>query len=368
MLVASGVSAGSYGSASGVATVTFDAKGRATAAGTVAITPAAIGAANASHTHSAADITSGTLDETRGGTGHSTFTTGDLLYASDSVTLSRVGTQRGLLQASSLGGVPFFNSFIDIDRIQYKGLVSPSSIGSSQNNYAPLDLLGCNVLRLTSSAAVDITGIGTGNAAQMDGSLLTIHNIGSHPITLKSQSASSTAANRFAILADVVLSPGELVTLWYDRIAERWQLYASGYARTLNGSATLGATYSITASAGTYADTGLSVTLPQAGTYLVTANVRGALQATGTNPSLSAKLYNATDASDITNSERLVVRTGATTLIEATAVITAIVTVTASKTIALYALRNAGGSPTWTTSDIASGAAGRTTLSYIKIG
>jgi hypothetical protein len=135
-----------------------------------------------------------------------------------------------------------------------------------------------------------------------------------------------------------------------------------------NGSATLGSTFSITGTAGTYQDTGLSVTLPSAGSYRITANVRGVLQGNaGTLWWITAKLYNSTDAADVTDSERIVTLTGTTGLnLQNTAPIVTRVTVAASKTIKLYAFRNGDGSPSWTQSNIGSDANGRTTLMYEK--
>jgi len=136
---------------------------------------------------------------------------------------------------------------------------------------------------------------------------------------------------------------------------------------TANGSAVLGADYQITASDGTYADTGLSITLPSAGTYLITGTVRGAIQGTTANAFIVAKLYNSTDSADISNSETLVIfQATANTLAQNSVAMTALVTVAASKTIKLYAFRSGGG--TYAFSHISSNSNGRTRLQYEKIG
>ena len=125
----------------------------------------------------------------------------------------------------------------------------------------------------------------------------------------------------------------------------------------------------ITASAGTYEDTGLSVTLPSAGTFLVTADVRGFMRGfTGTSWWITAKFYNSTDNADVANSQRMVVLIDVTGVqLQQTCTLTAIITVAASKTIKLYAFRNGTGTPSWTNSSLVSDANGRTKMSYIGI-
>lgn len=134
-----------------------------------------------------------------------------------------------------------------------------------------------------------------------------------------------------------------------------------------NGESVLGSTFSITGTSGTWQDTGLSIALPGAGTYLVQANVRGfGLYTAGTSGFLSAKLYNATDAADVANSERLIIYIDTSAQAhQVTIPITVIVTVAAAKTINLYAKRQTA--TTWTSSQIASDANGRTSLSYKAI-
>lgn len=137
---------------------------------------------------------------------------------------------------------------------------------------------------------------------------------------------------------------------------------------TTNGSAVLGSAFTLNAASGTYQDTGLSVTLPSAGTYKITANARGSLKgSTGSIWFIVAKLHNSTDAADVANSERMVILTGAAAIdAQNTGALDAIVTVAASKTIKLYAARLTDG--TFTLSEISSDSNGRTTLMYEKIG
>lgn len=138
----------------------------------------------------------------------------------------------------------------------------------------------------------------------------------------------------------------------------------------LNGSSVLGSAFSITGTAGTYQDTGLSVTLPSAGTYKISVDARVGLTGNaGTLWWISLKLFNSTDSADVTNSERLAVLTAVTGQhFQMTCPIDIIVTVAASKTIKLYAARNGSGTPSWTVSTVESNSAGRTKISYEKIG
>lgn len=140
-----------------------------------------------------------------------------------------------------------------------------------------------------------------------------------------------------------------------------------------NSESVLGSDFNITGTAGTFQDTGLSITLPDAGTYEITCDVRAALRANGGAGStawwISIELYNSTDSAVVTDSERLAVLTGTNAvLFQMTCPLTKKVTVAASKTIKLYAARNGNGTPAWTTTDIVSNSAGRTMISYKKIG
>ncbi len=137
---------------------------------------------------------------------------------------------------------------------------------------------------------------------------------------------------------------------------------------TANGSAALSAHFDITASDGVYQDTGLSVTLPSAGTYMLDAVVRGIFQANAAGGYIVAKLYNSTDAADVANTFGLVVYyLLANQVVQETIPISTTVTVAASKVIKLYAMRQSSGA-TMTLDLIGADANGLTSLRYVKIG
>ncbi len=134
-----------------------------------------------------------------------------------------------------------------------------------------------------------------------------------------------------------------------------------------SGESVLGSTFTITGSAGTYQNTGLSITLPSAGTYLITASIRGVVQVSAGVPAyIVSRLYNVTDSAAVTNSERfvcLIHTTGQQS--QNTCGIGVLLTVAASKTIRLEAFRSGG--TTYTQSGILSNTDGRTTLGYVRI-
>lgn len=134
-------------------------------------------------------------------------------------------------------------------------------------------------------------------------------------------------------------------------------------------STTLTSSHTITSSAGTYEDTGLTLTLPAAGTYLMTASVRGELQCSaGSAFWLSVRLYNQTDGAAVTDSERIVVggtSTGFYYLNGSSS--TWEVTVAASKEIRLQVKRDGSGGPTYTVSFVGGDAQGKSNLTYTQV-
>jgi len=108
--------------------------------------------------------------------------------------------------------------------------ISPAQITANQNDYNPTDLATANTLRLSTDASRDLTGLQGG----ADGRLMIVHNVGSNPLVLKNESASSTAANRFYLGgADVTLAANQSVTLQYDSTSSRWRLtHTAGSSRS----------------------------------------------------------------------------------------------------------------------------------------
>lgn len=107
--------------------------------------------------------------------------------------------------------------------VNLTGIISPSQITSNQNDYNPTGLATASTLRLNSDASRNITGLQGGAA----GRLLLLHNVGSTDIVLKDESGSSSAANRFALTADLTLSADHSCLLQYDGTISRWRLAGS---------------------------------------------------------------------------------------------------------------------------------------------
>lgn len=104
--------------------------------------------------------------------------------------------------------------------IRLTGVISPSQITADQNNYNPTGLSTANVVRLSTDADRNMTGL----AAVTSGGLLLMFNIGSFPLVLVHDSGSSDPANRFSIGANARINAGHGTVLWYDGTSSRWRI------------------------------------------------------------------------------------------------------------------------------------------------
>jgi len=129
----------------------------------------------------------------------------------------------------------------------------------------------------------------------------------------------------------------------------------------------LGSTYTISGDNGAYEDTGLAITLPDTGTYLVWYTARTNISAVTTAGAyILVELYNSTDGGALANSEEIGAYAGviATSYYASPHVLTS-VSVAASKVIKLYAKTVAPVSTSIRT--INSDTNGRTNIGYLKI-
>jgi hypothetical protein len=98
--------------------------------------------------------------------------------------------------------------------------VTLSSLTADQNDWS----IGTgDVFRVAGTAARNITGIAEGTSGQA----ILLINVGSFALTLKHQSASSTAANRFTVpwAGDYILpASGGKAVLFYDSTTVTWRV------------------------------------------------------------------------------------------------------------------------------------------------
>jgi hypothetical protein len=104
------------------------------------------------------------------------------------------------------------------------GVVSPAQITADQNDYNPAGLATASVLQISTDAARNVSGFASG----AEGRCLTVINVGSEPVTLLNESASSSASNRMALGGNLTISAKQAAILRYDGTAVRWQAIASG--------------------------------------------------------------------------------------------------------------------------------------------
>lgn len=108
---------------------------------------------------------------------------------------------------------------LDVQEAQKaSGDISPAQITSNQNDYAPTGFSTATVLRLSTDASRNITGLAGG----ADGRRILVRNVGSFDLVLKDQDAGSTAANRFKFGSDITLPASSAIWITYDATDSRW--------------------------------------------------------------------------------------------------------------------------------------------------
>lgn len=103
--------------------------------------------------------------------------------------------------------------------LAFTGTISPPQITANQNDYAPSGFASASVLRFSTDAPRNVTGLAGG----ADGRVVYLYNVGGSSAVLKAESASSSAANRFGFNADITIGGKQSVVLLYDAGALRWR-------------------------------------------------------------------------------------------------------------------------------------------------
>ncbi len=109
--------------------------------------------------------------------------------------------------------------------LSFTGIITPPQITANQNDYSPTGIGTANVLRLTSNAALDITGINANT--NTSGRMLVLLNVnpGLTNINLRHENAGSSAANRINNLTGAdpsILGQFGQRIIWYDATLSRW--------------------------------------------------------------------------------------------------------------------------------------------------
>lgn len=109
-------------------------------------------------------------------------------------------------------------------QLRLTGEITPAQITGNTDNYAPTGLAGATVIRFSTDATRNITGL-TGGAA---GRVVVLLNVGTQTATLI-HDATSTAANRFLLAnnANKNVVVGGSFVFWYDTTSSRWRHIAN---------------------------------------------------------------------------------------------------------------------------------------------
>lgn len=164
-------------------------------------------------------------------------TKGDIWVYSSFNTRLPVGADGYILSSNSAQatGLQWIQAFTPA---QLPFAVVTDTIAADTNNYNPAGLSTAVQLRLTATGAVrSITGLViSGSAGAPNNNELKITNVGTFNIILRNESALSTAANRFTFDGkDMVVLPGQNLTVWYDWTTSRWRGVASSVDGKLGG-------------------------------------------------------------------------------------------------------------------------------------
>lgn len=112
--------------------------------------------------------------------------------------------------------------YIRLSLLSFSGVtISPTTLTANTDNWAPTDLATASVIRASTNASLNLTGLAGGIANRN----IRLLNVGSNPLVL-THDATSTAANRFLCPngASFTLAANTGVDLMYDATSSRWRV------------------------------------------------------------------------------------------------------------------------------------------------
>lgn len=98
-------------------------------------------------------------------------------------------------------------------------VITPSQLVADADDYDVTDIATASIVRLSTDASRDITGM-------VPGIRRTIINVGLNDLVIKNSDASSSAANRFLMNSDLTLGANMSATFFYDLVDTKWRLIA----------------------------------------------------------------------------------------------------------------------------------------------
>ena len=96
--------------------------------------------------------------------------------------------------------------------------ISPTQLAANTNNWNPTDLSTARVIRFSTDARRNITGLAGGSGSRQ----LVLHNIGTFPAVFKWEDSNSDSEKRFSF--GITLGGNQSMGIEYDSTTNRWRL------------------------------------------------------------------------------------------------------------------------------------------------
>jgi hypothetical protein len=180
-----------------------------------------------SHNHSGANITSGLVAGSVGGTGIGAYATGDTLYATGTYTLGRLAgntstTPKMLLQ-SGTGVASLAPYWSPISALPTGFPNEDATLIANTNDLSITATAGFVRLDNTTGAGVNLTGVAGGTNGRMV-VLMNASSAAADSITIKPEDAGSAAANQFKTHdgSDLIMAQNGTANFIYDATSEKW--------------------------------------------------------------------------------------------------------------------------------------------------